>query len=332
MSIYYNNPEQINSLDEVRLNYGTDRLRDIFQDMLNNNEPRAVSLLNSPNIRFPSLFTLRPEITRNNLITRLNVQNRYALMATNDILSKDSISSQRFLEHSNEYYPAIRWILETGYADDGLDDRYDEVMETAAVILTKIYGDYSCQRIIEEMIFGRYRKGSYIYDLTWAFFETINTNNLLMVVERLRSPESKDVELARKFLNFIPCINDNSMQDPIRQYQGCIRWLNQNFNFLYYTGETNQQTSNPRRYAISLEAKYLQRNLSGVNGEAPRALNRFQTNILDNFKQLDEETKVFLSDCSDMLYRRNRYRWGRWLESPVESQIETARRLMGGLQ
>lgn len=331
MSTYYNNFEKIDSLDSVRLNYGTDRLKDIFQDMVNNNEPMAVRLLNNSNIGFPSLFILRPEISRNNLIPRLSMQNKLTLMATNDMLSKDTISSQRFLEHSNEYYPVIRRILETGYTEDGLNDQYDEVMETAAVILTKVYGDYSCQRIIEELIFNRYRKGTYIYDLVWAFFETINTNNLLMVVERLRSKHPKDVELARKFLNFIPCIRDNSGDDPIKHYQGSIRWINQNFNFLYYTGETNQQTHNPCRYAVSLEAKYLQRSLSVVNGKAPRTLTRFQSNILDNFKKLDDDTKVYLSDYSDMLYRRNKYRWSKWLESPIESQIDIAKRMLGGL-
>jgi hypothetical protein len=184
------------------------------------------------------------------------------------------------------------------------------------------------------MIFNRYRKGTFIYDLVWTFFEVSDAKSLIMVANRLRSSNSKDVELARKFLNFIPCIGMNNEQDQMKQYQmkqyQCsIKWINQNKNFLYYTGETYLQTSNPFRYAVSLEARYLQKTAENVNGELARSLTEDERTCLDRFDKLDDDSKLCLSNYSSMLYHKSKYRWSKWLQNPIDKQIDIAKKILG---
>ncbi len=317
--------------DEIRVFYGSDQLTTIFNDLVNNNVEEAVKSINNKNLHFPSLFILQHEINRSGITDRLSLRNKYALKLINQLAAEESLDSARLLsEYTQANYSTIRWILETGYSEDGLSDEYDEVLDTAAIILSRVYNDNSCLKIIDELIFNRYRKGAYIYDLVWAFFETITPQNINMVVNRLRSSNPKDIELARKFLNFIPCMN--SEEDPLKQYQCCIRWVNQNHDFLYYTGVTNQQTTNPSRYAVSLEAKYLQKPASLVLSDQTRSLRKEELSYLDNFKDIDEDSKLLLANYSDMMYRTNKSRWSRWLQSPIEKQLEIARRVMGGEQ
>lgn len=319
--------------DEIRVFYGSERLKTIFNDMASSNIEETERSINHKNLKFPSLFTLKSEIASSDLLDRLNQRNRYALDLINNLSSEERLGSDRILsEYTPENYSALRWILETGYTEDGMSDDYDEVLDTAAIILTRVYNDRSCLRLIEELIFSRYRKDSFIYDLVWAYFETINTQNINLLVNRLRSANPKDVELARKFLNFIPCISLNRDEDPHTQYQCCLKWINQNQNFLYYTGATNLQTTNPCRYEVSLEAKYMQKPAYSVIGEQSRSLKREETVYLNNFRELDEESQLLLSNYSDYLYRNNKNRWNRWLQSPIDRQLEIAKRIMGGAQ
>jgi len=330
MSIYSNNFERNELVDEIRFNHGMDRLKATFHDLVNNNPEKAVKVINNENVLFPYLFILQSEIIRSDLLSRLNVRNKYALEITNEILLKEISNTQRFSsEFRQDDYSVLKWIVDTGYIEDGLNDKYDEVIETAAIILTKFYKDKSCLRIIEEMIFNRYKKGAFIYDLVWAFFEASDPDSLIMVINRLHSPNPKDIELARKFLNFIPCIGKHLEENPQKQYECALRWINQNQNFLYYTGETYLQTSNPYRYAISLEAKYLQKTAANFYREASRSLTEVEYTCLERFNSLDSNSKLCLSNYSDMLYRKSRNMWSNWLQNPIDKQIEIAQRILG---
>jgi len=317
-----------NSLfDEIRILYGSDKLITFFRDLINKNFNEGIKYLNQRNLRFPSLFILSTEIS-DEIYDRLNTRNKYALDFINQVLSEEGPDTGRILDESaQQRYTAYKWILETGYTEDGLSEEYDEVLDRAAIVLCMVYNDNSCLGIMENLIFERHRKGAYIYDLTWAFFERLNPKNINTLANRLKSSNPKDTELARKFLNFIPDINSRE-EDTRRLYSRVMKWLSQNQNFIYYTGETNNQTNNPSRFAVSLEAKYLQKPVHVIQEQA-RNINTEEASCLENFKNLNEDTKLLLSECSDMLYHINRYKWSKWLQSPVHKQIEIAERMVG---
>ncbi len=314
--------------DEIRIFNGSDKLTTIFRDLINNNFDEAIKSLNHRYLQFPSLFILNTEIS-SEIYERLNTRNKCALNFINQVLSEEGPDSERILsESTQESFAAYKWILESGCSEDGLSEAYDEVLDRAAMVLCKVYNDQSCLRIMEALIFDRHRKGSYIYDLTWAFFESLNPQNINSLANRLRSANPKDVELARKFLNFIPDI-DSRDEDSRKLYQRALKWLSQNQNYIYYTGVTNNQTPNPSRYTVSLEAKYLHKPAYSIIQEPSRNINKEEASYLDNFINLNEDTKQLLARCSDMLYHINKYKWNKWLQSPVDKQIEIAERMVG---
>lgn len=333
MSIYSKSSEIFNSLDKVRHKYGTDKLRETFQNLISNDIERAVKQINGSNTGFGTLFLLQPEIHRADVFSRLNTRNKYAIQITNDIVYRDSLEHPPFwTDYRKEYLAPLKWILETGYTDDGLSDQFDEIISTSAVILAKVYKDKNSIRIMHELIFSRNRKRGFTYDMIWGFFETAGPEDLALVAGRLRSSDDRDIELARRLLDFIPCISTGNKLSPARQYSNSLKWINQNKKFLQYTGETNQQTNSPSRYAVSLEAKYLQKTAADINSATARSLTGPENKNLDIFKNLDRETKLLLSNYSDILSRKGRHTWNKWLQKPIDRQIEIASKMLGGSQ
>ncbi len=323
----------VTSLDETRIYYGSDRLKEVFRSMVQGSAQEAVKSLNSKYLRFSTLFLLQPDICTADITSQLNTRNKYALDLIKDILSEEEINSERVLtEYTPDNYASLRWILETGYSEDGLSEEYDQVLDAAAIILSRVYNDRTSLKIIEELIFSRHRKGSYIYDLTWTFFEALNPRDIAVLVKRLKASETSDVELACRFLNFIPGLNEKRDNEQQNKYQSAMKWINENQNFLYFTGASNQQTINPQRYSVSLEAKYLQKSASVVASGQTRTLKGMEQSCLDCFNRLDTETKQLLSDYSNILFRSNRNRWNKWIQGPIERQIDVARGVMEGLQ
>jgi hypothetical protein len=298
--------------------------------MTNEDQEKAVQIINEENLQFPSLFLLQSEIIKANLSNRLSIRNQVALAISNKIIGRSiSDATQLSLNDFKGNYTILKWILETGYRDDGLSNQYDETLEVAAIVLSKFYRDDFCLQIIEEMIFNRHNRGSFNYDLIWAFFEYAEPEILVLIANRLRSPNSKDIELARKLLNFIPCINANLDDSPNRLYQCAKKWIYQNYNYLYYTGESFLQTSTPNRFSVSLESKYLQSKTIKEHGMTARALSEDENALLESFKTLDFKTKLQLSACSSLLYRNNKYRWNKWLQAPIQEQIRFAKKVAG---
>lgn len=231
-------------LDGIRLKFGNERLKNMFYDEAEQDNERAANLINA-NIRFPSLFLLRPEIRKARLYDRLNNMNRQALDISEEILTGTIDKKSRLKDEDRK---VLRWMLHTGYQDDGIDEQYDQVLDNTALLLSNVHRDKTCMQPIVEILFNRHRKGFYTYDLIWAFFEASEPTDLLLIAEKLRSHNQKDVELARELLNFVPCMQTEA--SALRQHQCCTRWIRRNRNRLYYTGESNQQHSNPMRYAL----------------------------------------------------------------------------------
>ncbi len=236
--------DNIAYLDGVRMKFGNEKFRNVFRDEAEQDRKRAAKLINT-NIRFPSLFLLRPEISKTYLYDSLSNKNRKALDISDEILTGKIDKADHRQEEDRE---ALRWMLHSGYQDDGMDEQYDQVLDNAALLLSNVHKDKACLKPIVEILFNRHRKGLYTYDLIWAFFEASQPNDLLLIAEKLRSNHPRDVELARSLLNFVPCIQVEANGG--KQYKCCTKWIKRNLNRLHYTGETNQQHSNPMRYAL----------------------------------------------------------------------------------
>jgi len=217
--------------------------------------------------------------------------------------------------------------LVTGSEDDGLNEEFDRVLDAAAVFLIKEYSDKSILYILADLTFRRNRKGTFSHDLVWSLFESQSLESLLLIGLRLKSPHPKDRELANMLLSFIPGINTHR-NSPNNQYLYFYNWLEENILFLYYTGESIQQSANPEPYRIILEAKYLCKAVSIDTGLIIESLSEGDLALLDVFQTLSETDKLLLSNFSYSLHKRNTDHWNVWLHSPVGEQIDIAKRRM----
>lgn len=324
----------ISILDQIRLNEGIHEMKSIFYRLVRYNEDEALNLINDENLSFPSLFLLRSEIEALGLFDKLNVQNKIALELTHEIVTgKKNVSAMvcSSCDYIQTVYSVLRWIVETGFVDDGLNNEYDQVLDGTAILLSTVYKDRTILPIIVDMIFARYQKGLYIHDLVWAFFESRDPSSLMLVANYLKSTQSKDILLAHKLLGFIPAIVMDNSTDTEKQYTAFIQWMKENHLFLCFTGDSWQQTHNPIPYRVDFGAKYLCKPILGDTGKTIEPFTEKERKCLDAFEKLDKNTKIFLSRFSFILHQEDIDGWNRWMDSPIAEQIKVAEDRIGGI-
>ncbi|RCX14309.1 hypothetical protein DFR58_11532 [Anaerobacterium chartisolvens] len=321
---------RLSDLDKMRCGGGNGTLKNFFCSTARSSISKAVSLINSDNLQFSSLFALQQEISRFNLYKYLNEKNKQALDLCERVLHRTPMNMRSLPEKSRQsVYSSLKWIIESSRFDRGFDNEKEEVVDTAALLLVKSYRDKTVLDVIVDMIFQRHRREGFTYDLIWAAFEARDPNVLIMIAGRLLSDEPKDVELARKLLSFIPCIALGKGKSNIRQHSECINWITENYPFIYYTGESLHQGSSPIPYTVSIEAKYLCEPVCCESGEISVQLTPEQKQLAKSFNKLEPSLRVLLSHCSSVLHKNRISLWNEWIKSPIEQQIAYAKS-MGG--
>lgn len=318
----------INSLDKIRIENGSQQLESYFEELLDNNAEEAIKEINDKNLQFTTLFILKPKIEKLDLVSQLSLRNKLALNITNEILDDNNSnytikpSSSKYMQLANS---TLRWMLETSANDDGLKEDLDEVLDVTAILLIKVYKDTEVLPLIRDMIFERNKKGLFTHDLVWAFFESKDPNCLFLIGDKLNSNDTKEVVLACNLLNFIPGIDLKLASNKESLYLTFIHWFEENSSFLYYTGESFQQTSNPIPYSVDLESKYLCKISSKAKGKKFSQLTTNQLHQLTAFNNLDISIKTFLANFSYKTRKRNVHWWNSWLQKPINEQIKIAR-------
>ncbi len=312
--------KKYNALTKILNDNGINSLKYHFDKLYKTNKLKALNLINNEDIDFTTLYILKPKIEHSKLYKHLNKRNRLTLKLINRLITKKRVKANQSI---------LKWLLDTGANHDGIDDKYDEILDKTALLLIRVYKDETSLPIIANMIFKRNRKGLFIYDLIWAFFECRNPDSLTLISNYLKSNNSQDVLLAKKLLSFIPNIdmysyNNNSL------YIYANKWLKENSNYLYYTGESFHQTNNPIPYILVYEAKYLYKPISSSTGKALHKLTSKEKDLLEKFSNLDEYNKLLLSQFSYQLYNQNIHLWKIWINSPVKNQIIKAKSVIGG--
>lgn len=327
ISVSMNASSDINTLDKIRADKGINDLKNYFKKLLEKNPEKAFELLNDDNLSYGTLFLLRDIIENSSLVSQLRNRNKAALQITDEILEDNS--NTIFEEHRPTKYissskSALKWILNTGYMDDGLDNSFDRVIDVTAALLTKVYKDTTCLSVIVDLIFKRNEKGTLIHDLVWALFESQDPTCLALIGNRLQSNSNKEYELCCKLLSFIPNVNIVNNANKEKQYLSFLRWFEENSMFLRYTGESFQQTSSPIPFVIDLEAKYLCRAVKYDSTENIQSLSQNEVYLLNRFRKLDYNTKILLADFSYKVRQSNINWWKAWINYSIEEQLQFA--------
>jgi hypothetical protein len=251
-------------------------------------------------------------------------------MLTNAIVSKNfSRFSHIALSIDHDTTSILEWVLQTSIGEDQSRGQYIEVLDSCALILVKEYKDNSILPVIKEIIYNRYKSGLFFHDIVWAFFESRDPNCIMMLAENLNSPNEKDVELSKKLLKFIPVAKDNNLPPQIL-YTNISYWFRDNYPYIYYTGECFQQLPNPSPFEVSLGAKYLFKKVSVIDGSIESILTEDEIRLMNIFSNLDNISKILLSNYSFILHSQNIYWWNNWLHYPITEQLKIASSRLGG--
>ncbi len=324
-----------NTLDRKRKDKGPEALEGYFKELLESSPQEAIDLVNDDNLNFASLFVLRSQLKDPSLNNELNLRNTTSLKIINEILTgeKDiSVMEHISSEHTQIIHSTLKWIFETGSIDDGLSNEFDEVLDISAILLTKLYNEQKIIPTIVDMIFNRNRKDYFIHDLVWAFYESRDPYSLIMIANRLLSSDKKDIQLANKLLSFVPAIAKDDNVNNQRKYISFLDWIEENSLFLYFTGQSLQQTTKPMPYAVDLEAKYLCKYISVNTGKTLKPFTEKEHYLLNEFNTLDLDNKIFLSSFSNMMHHKNPVWWDSWINKPITEQVRIARSMIGGEQ
>lgn len=320
-------------LDKVRIDNGMGDLKDFFQQLTKKDLKEAANFVNDKDLKFATLFILREDIEKNNMVDSLIQRNKTALAIIKEILTdqKSNLAPEHVsFDYIQVIHSTLKWMLETGFRDDGMNDEYDQVLDIIAILLTKMYGDKTVLPIIADMIFKRNKKGYLIHDLVWSFFQARDPQSLMIIGERLLSSDVEDFKMACRLLDFVPNINIDENNTKEKKHLIFSQWMKENGPFLKFTGESFQQTPNPRPYRVVLEGKYLCKNICSDTGKASSSPSQDEYEILNEFRKLDKDTKILLSNFSLKIHRNNIELWDVWRHYSLEDQIKIAR--IGGIQ
>ena len=308
-------------LDLIRRARGAGACRETFRGLARENKREAARLLGDGRLAFGTLFVLRPEIAEFLPEEDLSYRDRTALQfcdrasQANKAIDDDC---PRF-SAGEDAHPVLLWMFTTGTEDDGLSEEFDRVLDLAAAVLIRTYREESILPAAAELIFRRYRRGSYLHDLIWAYFKTRSTDALRIIAGHLRSPVRKDVELARSLLH----LPENGAEGR-KQYGEYLSWLRENGPYLYFTGESYQLTNAPSPCGVDLGAKFLCREISPRSRRPLTPLTREEEERLSGFNGAGDEEKETLARYSRKLHDDDPSGWNRWMQYPVSRQIEIA--------
>lgn len=317
-----------NPLERIRQARGIDACRNQFRAMEKGKYKSTVRILNDAGLRFATLFILRPDIVELNLFHELSERNRIALRFCDKILPEKMLADVPGIPlaiNNEAFHASLFWILRTGALDDGLSEAFDRILDASATILIKKCCEKMVLPIAAELIFNRNQKGSYYHDLVWAFFSSRDVYALRLIAERLRSNNPKDTALACQLLSLPQDTPLETRGERQNQYAHYLSWLNENQQYLCFTGESLMQTNCPSPCNVNLEAKYLCKKISPRKKEPLSALSEPEQSFLNPFKDTGNEEKAVLANYSHNLHAQNPANWNQWMRYPIEKQLEIAK-------
>ncbi|MDR0839635.1 MAG: hypothetical protein LBN99_08380 [Oscillospiraceae bacterium] len=253
--------------DRVWRAQGSAGLRTAFNSLARRGRDAALEALRDSENSFPVIFLLAPEAEKLGLDAGLPERAKFAIWL---VASKagDTKRRERYArmisprgETPEPPRDALKWMIDTGADWDGPQagrDDYDAAIDLASAHLAARFPDGESLSKIAELIFRRNRRGLYIHDLVWGFFQTADAFALSVIAKYIMSDNQADAELACSLLGLEP---PKQRADKSAVFGRFSEWLAENRPYIYLTGEHFNLTSAPHYLSQDSEAKYLKREI-----------------------------------------------------------------------
>lgn len=318
-------------LDEVRIQDGLEACRSAFAEAGTADVQRAMDLLNDPQIAFPTLFLLLPNIDALGSVSKLNDRNAQAVRIVRQILHpKDTDQAENHLSAAQEAVrPVLLWMVQSGGEEHRLGNDYQKTLDIAISVLLVTYEEKSILGAVDQLIFARHKRGQPVHDLVWAFFRTHDPAALKLMAEHLQASEPEEAELACRLLQVDPAQAKDAARRQ-KAYTAYAHWLHENDPYVYFTGESLQYASRPTLCKVDLASKYIQKARASRGGETVLPASAKEQAHLEGFSSLGEEEQHVLSAFSQAMRAQDVAAWSTWIDAPVDAQIKTAKAGLGG--
>lgn len=321
-------------LELMRHDTDNDSFIESFCAFCKQQRERAVSMINERGTTFSSLYMLLPNIEKMGLLNQLNQKHTHAIALCQRMSSRTIVHDNMFSPDNKMTQAVLRWILETGYKDDGLSDEFDNILDCCASILAVTYKDRSVLNPVIEMIFERSKKGNLIHDLVWTYFNMQDSFALKLIAEKMKSNDPNDIKLAHRLLNYsVPDTNefeDERKEDPAIHYDNYMSWLNDNLPYIKFTGESFQQTSCPQVCRVNLDAKYLGKSLPTSSSSI--RLTPSDEERLNAFHKMTENEQEKLANFANKVNTQDKRLWNKLMSYPVTAQLDISKSGLGGVR
>lgn len=306
---------------------GIGAVRRTFNTLVSRDAQGAVSLLEDGALRFPVFFVLAEDIIRRSLQERLGPRNSAALYVCAQKMKRLAPYGPAARPDDQTLYGALRWMLDTGLWWDGPSpgrDDYDAVIDYAVALVVGVYEDKEVLPAVADLIFRRNRRGLFIHDLVWGFFQTTTPEALEIVAGYLSSANPADVSLAKTLLglNTADAGNLSGAQGELKRRY--LEWLEDNRPYLYLTGEHLQMTSSPKYVDNDMEAKYLDKEISPRYRAPVLPLTEQENEALQHYRAIPAAERRFLAEYSHKLRKRDKGRWQEWMRKQIAEQVMAA--------
>ncbi len=317
------NGNGLSYLDRVWSAGGTRRLKRTFNDLALRDRMEALRQLNDEKLRFPVLFVLISDIGTHKMIDGLNQRNRTAVnICSRKIYKYDIETAAEDLTCSGERFQVLKWMFDTGKGWDGPSgghDPYDAVIDYTVSLLIVEYDDKAVLKDVAALIFRRNRRGLFIHDLVWSFFQSLDGEALATLAGYLLSNDPRDAALAAKLLCLdTPSSNRSEARIIHRQF---LDWCNENKPYLYLTGEHFQMTSKPRHLDADREAKYLGKEISPRYRAPAEPLTESEIECLRGYREASPDDQEALTEHSHRLRTRDVGLWQEWMRKQPAEQV-----------
>lgn len=309
-----NNPR---ALEEIRRDNGAAQCKKAFRLAWDENEQKAIDMLNDPGMSFGTFIVLIPEMRSLGLKNQLNEKGAAALGIVDEILENPSDTEGYLAAPRDSVHSILRWMVDT--ADlSYTDDNYEQILDICVSILLNLYQDEEILPLVDSMIFTRAKNGRNIHYLAWAFFRVQNPRCLRLTAEHLCSSDPNESQTAYQLLRLDPSVKENQQA----QYQKYISWMAENDPFLYFTEESMQFSGKPQICKVDWERKYLQKE-NATNGRlSSKDVTPEETTLLQQFRTLERNQRHRLADHSHQMRRRDAEQWKKWLHTAPEMQLK----------
>lgn len=317
-------------LDQIRINEGAEPCKRAFSAVLKRDMRRATTLLNDHRLTFPCLYLLHEPTLRHPIRKYLNPRTLTALRVIDQVKSGEAPETDYLSSKRDSTFPVLKWIVESGSAEDIPEDDYEEILDITVSTLINLYQATDLLPLVVDLIFKRNRRDSHIHDLVWALFRFHDPQVLKLIAQRLPSSNAKDAELAAELLNIDNAELPAAAKDGEEGRTGYLHWLEENQPYLYFTEESFQYSSKPVFCAVDLERKYLQKGAPSYDKQPLSSADDEEKQYVAAFKQLNPDEQKLLSEYSQKICGKSVAEWKQWLHAPVNEQIRTAKKRLEG--